>query len=187
MLEVQPVAESLVAGATSAPLALWRLAYPMAYSAEVQSAANEFGVDPLLVLAVMREESRYKPLAISRSNAQGLMQLMPNTRDWIASKLGVSVGAVSAFDPKTNIRFGTWYLSYLLRYFDNDVELALAGYNGGPGNVDKWQKLPLVKERSDLLRFIPYYETREYIQRVMSSYFVYQQLARLDGGSVKSG
>ena len=185
MLEVQPWAESRLMGAKGAPSALWRMAYPLAYPAEVQSAVGEFGVDPLLVLAVMREESRYKPLAVSRSNAQGLMQLMPATRDWIASKLGISVGAAAVFDPKTNIRLGTWYLSYLLRYFNGDVELALAAYNGGPGNVEKWQKLPLVKDRDDLLCFIPYYETREYIQRVMSSYFVYQQLARLEGASME--
>ena len=182
-LEIQPLAESRLTGLKEAPLTIWRLAYPLAYLAEVQGAANEFNVDPLLILAVMREESRYKPFAVSRSNAQGLMQLMPATRDWIASKLGLSVGSTAVFDPKTNIRLGAWYLSYLLRFFDGDVELALAAYNGGPGNVDKWQKLPLVKDRDDLLRFIPYYETREYIQWVMSGYFVYRELARLEGVS----
>jgi len=157
-------------------LAFWELCYPKPYSATVEAAAAEFDVDPLLVWAVMREESRYDLEALSWVGARGLMQVMPPTQAWIAERLGENISPGDAFTPEANIRMGAWFLHFLLDYFDGDLELAIAAYNGGAGSVDSWQADPLVSNRDDLLRWIGFGETREYLARVSLSYQVYQEL-----------
>jgi len=109
------------------------------------------GVDPLLLYSIMHQESTFKPHAISPKGARGLMQLMPPT----AIRFGVN----NIFDPRQNIEGGARYLAFLLDYFDNDLSLALAGYNAGEGAVEKygWQ-VP------------PYSETQEYVRRITRRY-----------------
>lgn len=118
----------------------------IAYQSEVSAAAAEFGVEVAVIRAIMHAESAFKPNALSRAGAQGLMQLMPAT----ASRFGVS----NAFDPQQNIRGGTRYLSWLLKRFNGNLTLAAAGYNAGEGAVDKYKGVP------------PYSETRRYVERV---------------------
>jgi soluble lytic murein transglycosylase len=125
---------------------------------------------------VMREESRYDPEALSYVGARGLMQVMPPTQDWIAEEWGEDIPPGDAFTPEQNIRMGAWFLRFLLDYFDGDVELAIAAYNGGAGSVDSWQADPMVSNRDDLLRWIGFGETREYLARVSLSYQIYQEL-----------
>lgn len=117
-----------------------------AYQAEVRAAAREFGVDEAVIRAIMHAESAFKPNALSRVGAQGLMQLMPAT----ARRFGVS----NAFDPEQNIRGGVQYLAWLLKRFNGNLTLAAAGYNAGEGAVDKYKGVP------------PYSETRRYVERV---------------------
>ncbi|MGI8560027.1 MAG: lytic transglycosylase domain-containing protein [Luteimonas sp.] len=117
-----------------------------AFQAEVGAAAREFGVDEAVIRAIMHAESAFKPNALSRVGAQGLMQLMPAT----ARRFGVS----NAFDPGQNIRGGVQYLAWLLKRFNGNLTLAAAGYNAGEGAVDKYKGVP------------PYSETRRYVERV---------------------
>lgn len=117
-----------------------------AYQSEIAAAAREFGVDEAIVRAVIHAESAFRPGAVSRVGAQGLMQLMPAT----ARRFGVT----DSFDPSQNIRGGTRYLAWLLRRFNGDLTLAAAGYNAGEGAVDRHKGVP------------PYRETRHYVQRV---------------------
>jgi hypothetical protein len=117
-----------------------------AYRSEIAAAAAQFGVEEAIVRAIIHAESAYRPNAISRVGAQGLMQLMPAT----ARRFGVS----NAFDPAQNIRGGVQYLGWLLKRFNGDLKLAAAGYNAGEGAVDKYKGVP------------PYSETRRYVQRV---------------------
>ncbi|MFT4255656.1 MAG: lytic transglycosylase domain-containing protein [Pseudoxanthomonas sp.] len=117
-----------------------------AFQAEIANAAREFGVEESVVRAIIHAESAYRPNAVSRVGAQGLMQLMPAT----ASRFGVS----DAFDPGQNIRGGVQYLSWLLKRYRGDLSLAAAGYNAGEGAVDRHGGVP------------PYKETRLYVQRV---------------------
>ena len=159
-----------------APFEAWRLSYPSAYRVEVEAAAAEFGVDPLLVWSVMRQESQFDPMALSSADAQGLMQIIPSTRDDIASRLAVSVGPLDMFDPAANIRFGASYLRTMLDVFEDDPLLAVAAYNGGPGNVRTWLGDPVVSEQADFLRWIGLSETREFVARVMANYAVYRWL-----------
>ena len=164
-----------------APLAFWELSYPQPYSTTVEAAAAEFDLDPRLVWAVMREESRYDPEAVSYVGARGLMQIMPTTQEWIAEQWAEEIPLDAALTPEPNIRMGAWFLRFLLDYFDNDLELAVAAFNGGAGSVDTWLADPRVADRDDLLRWIGFGETREYLAKVLLSYRVYQ--AVYPGGS----
>ena len=174
--EAQFAAEGYVNVHGRAPLAFWQLSYPRPYSDTVQAAAAEYGVDPLLIWAVMREESRYDPEALSYVGARGLMQVMPSTQEWIAEELGKEIAPGDAYDPETSIRMGAWFLRFLSDHFQGDVELVIAAYNGGAGSMDSWLADPLVSNRDDLLRWIGYGETREYLSRVSLSYRVYRAL-----------
>jgi len=176
VLDAQAIAEEYIEDHPRAPLAFWQLSYPRPYSVTVEAAAAEFDADPLLIWAVMREESRYDPEALSYVGARGLMQVMPPTQAWIAEQVGEDISPGDAFTPEANIRMGAWFLHFLLDYFDGDLDLAIAAYNGGAGSVDSWQADPLVSNRDDLLRWIGFGETREYLERVSSSYLVYQEL-----------
>jgi soluble lytic murein transglycosylase-like protein len=117
-----------------------------AYQAEIAAAARDFGVEEAIVRAIIHAESAYRPNALSRVGAQGLMQLMPAT----ARRFGVS----NAFDAGQNIRGGVQYLSWLLKRFNGNLTLAAAGYNAGEGAVDRHKGVP------------PYSETRRYVERV---------------------
>jgi hypothetical protein len=112
----------------------------------VRELAPDFDIDPQLVLAVIGTESNFNPKARSPKNAQGLMQLIPETAERFKVR--------DAYDPVQNIRGGLAYLRWLLAYFQGDVELAAAGYNAGEGAVDKYKGVP------------PYRETREYVKRI---------------------
>ncbi|MEX2503145.1 MAG: transglycosylase SLT domain-containing protein [Trueperaceae bacterium] len=167
--------------AGSEQLRSWRLTHPRAWPEVVEPAAAEEGVDPHLVWSVMRRESAYFPDAVSRSGAQGLMQVMPATWDWIAELLGEPPG--DPFDPVTNIRYGTHYLGWLDRYFDGDLELSIASYNRGQGYIRRLNDGSEVGgDRDDLLRRIDALETREYLQAVWVTYRTYQELERLEAG-----
>lgn len=116
----------------------------------IRKHANRLGVDPDLVHAVVRQESGFNPKAVSPKGAMGLMQLMPGT----ASLMGVN----DPFDTEQNIEGGIKYLQHCLHRFDGDLTKALAAYNAGPQNVEKYDGCP------------PFAETRDYVTRVMQAY-----------------
>lgn len=179
--DAQRIAVKALQTLEAAPLSLWRLAYPKPHDPEVKEEAQEFGLDPLLLYAIMREESRYDPEAISRAYAQGLMQIIPSTRDWIGEQLEMEIDLIEIFDPAVNIHLGAWYLRHLLDYFQEDLHYAVAAYNGGPGNVNAWKENPLIQEKPDFLRWIGFSETREYIPKVLLSYEIYRWLEQVEG------
>jgi soluble lytic murein transglycosylase-like protein len=121
-----------------------------AYEAIIQEAAAEYDLDPALIRAVMQAESAFHPYAVSRAGAEGLMQLMPA----LADEMGVS----DSFDPRENIMGGVRYLKRLLDYHNGNLDLALASYNAGPGNVARYGGVP------------PFRETRQYVKTIKALY-----------------
>jgi soluble lytic murein transglycosylase len=176
VVEAQAIAEAYLEDHPRAPLAFWQLSYPRPYSATVEAEAAEFDVDPLLIWAIMRQESRYDPEAFGYAGERGLMQVMPSTQDWIAEQLEEDISPGDGFTPEANVRMAAWFLRFLLDYYDGDLELAVLAYNGGAGSVDSWQANPLVSNRDDLLRWIGFGSTREYLELVSLNYRVYQVL-----------
>ena len=116
----------------------------------VNQIAPGYGIDPELVMAVIRAESAFNVSAESNKNAQGLMQLIPET----AARFGVT----NSWDPIQNIKGGTAYLHWLMRHFDGKVDLVLAAYNAGEGAVERYQGIP------------PYQETQKYVHKILSWY-----------------
>lgn len=116
----------------------------------IYRAGQKAGVDPRFIHAVINQESKYNAKAVSPVGAQGLMQMMPAT----AERFGLK----DPFDPAANVEAGTKYLKWLLKRFDGDVSLALAGYNAGEGAVDKYKGVP------------PYSETQNYVKKIVSKY-----------------
>jgi len=165
--------------AKEATLTAYELAYPLAWWSLVQEAAATYGIDPLLILAVMREESNFSPTAVSSSGARGLMQLLPPTAKWIVeSKLNhnQSFNEDALDDPEVNIVLGTWYLRHLLEQFDFDLAKAVAAYNGGPGNLQRWIAASPVTHPADLPAVLASSETREYLTKVLNSWLAYRWL-----------
>lgn len=156
-----------------------RFTHPLKYEPEIRASAAEYGVEPALVAAVIRTESRFDPAVQSHQGAYGLMQLQPVTADFI-SRRGGPTGDYR--DPEINIRMGTWYLKYLQGRYDGDLRLALAAYNSGPGRVDAW----ISEDGFDVARDIPFAETHDYVNKVQESQRIYRELygANLDGDSV---
>lgn len=121
-----------------------------AYEEIIQEAGAEYDLDPNLIRAVMQTESAFHPFAVSRAGAEGLMQLMPA----LADEMGVN----DSFDPRENIMGGARYLKRLLDYHNGNLDLALASYNAGPGNVQRYGGIP------------PFRETRKYVKTIKALY-----------------
>lgn len=157
-------------------LRAYRIAYPKPFAEDVGKVAAEFHVDENLIWALMREESSFQPDAVSNAGALGLMQLMPSTAAGISSRLSVSLERESLMKPAVNIRFGTYYLRCMLDMFSGDADMALAAYNAGAGNVKRWSGSKIGSAEGGFPTAITYFETREYITKVMNSYYIYGYL-----------
>lgn len=156
---------------------LWQESYPLEFGQYVAENASVRGVDPLLVHALIREESRYKPSAVSRSHALGLMQLLVGTAYGSAKKVGITLSGESDITrPEVNIKLGTYYLSYAIQRFGGNAMLGVASYNGGPGAVGSWMKRHTSGDFDLFVENIPFRETRDYVRKVFGSYWTYQQL-----------
>ncbi|NMB46643.1 MAG: lytic transglycosylase domain-containing protein [Firmicutes bacterium] len=149
-----------------------RVFYPFLYREIIVECADRERLDPALVAAVTRVESRFYPRARSEQGALGLMQLMPETAEAAAVELGLSFEREYLYDPQYNIRLGSWYLAQLLREF-GDLKPALAAYNGGQGNVRTWLGTGIWDGSYNNLHQIPFAETREFVRRVFRDYRVY--------------
>jgi len=150
--------------------------YPMAYEDWIRANAASNGLDPALPAAVILAESSYMPEAVSEANAQGLMQLLPSTAEWVAGKFDEAYREGSLFEPDTNIKYGCWYLGYLIRRFNGNLTCAIAAYHAGQGTVDDWLANPEYSPNGTTLQTIPSSATDTYVKRVLKYYEKYKEL-----------
>ena len=161
--------------------------YPLYYTEANRKNAAEFHLAPALVAAVIRNESSFRPTVESSVGARGLMQLMPDTAEWIAHKLKVDNYSFEMMkEPEYNIRFGCWYLSYLSSLFNSDPWCVVCAYHAGQGEVSSWLSNPLYSnDRKTLIRSnLPEGPTKQYAGRVTRDYGIYQAKYFDQGASV---
>lgn len=151
------------------------LLYPFEYQEIVVKYANDNDLDHALVMAVIKAESNFVADAHS-GKASGLMQLTDETGEWVAEKMGISPESVDLMNPRDNIRLGCYYLKYLIDYYDGNIDVALAAYNGGMGNVDKWLNNSRYSKDGETLDHIPFAETRHYVKKVRNEQKVYEKM-----------
>ena len=150
-----------------APTHLRRKICPEHFSEIVAPACDEYGIDRKLFYSLMRQESLFEQDAVSWVGARGLSQIMPRTGRWIARKLGHrGYQTGDLLDPETNVRFGTYYLSVQLKDHDGDVMRALAAYNGGPDNVERWWGYGGGEDQDVFIEDIGFAQTEDYVRRV---------------------
>ncbi len=151
--------------------------YPMTYAPEIRAAAAEFSLDPAYVASVVLAESSFDAEAVSSVGAIGLMQIMPDTGEWIAGKLEDEPFDVQRlYQPEVNLRYGCWYLRFLLDRYDGDMYTASTAYHQGQGRVDQWLEDPEYSEDGRTLTAISSAVTDTYVNRIMESYAHYQEL-----------
>ncbi len=158
----------------------WKCSYPMVYKDIVYRQAKANTLDPFLILGLMREESALKENIISWAGAIGLMQLMPTTAKEQSEKMKLPFDINRLIEPDYNITLGSAYLKRISEILSDlkfpDYILAVGAYNGGPGNMKQWVQQSETVSLDEFIEEIPYEESRNYVKRVLSSYFTYKIL-----------
>lgn len=150
--------------------------YPVQYRELICRYAEENGLEPAHVAAVILAESSYRADAVSSVNAQGLMQLLPSTAEWIAGKFDEEYSEGCLFDPETNIKYGCWYLGFLMNRYDDDKTCASAAYHSGQGTVDQWLQDPVYSSDGKTLSAIPGSNADTYVNRILEYYEKYDEI-----------
>lgn len=151
------------------------LSLPLAYSSIIRQQAAEKHLDPALVAAVIYAETKFDP-RVSSAGAEGLMQILPQTAEFLAHRSGATTFHVSDLGtPQVNISYGSYYLRYLLDEYKNNEVLALAAYNGGETNVNRWLAASRQNGSAFTVSQIPFPETQAYVIRVMQAQRAYRQ------------
>jgi len=147
--------------------------YPNDYKLTVEKCAKMYGISPSVIYGVIKAESDFDESAVSKKGAVGLMQIMEPTGAWAAEKLDISGDLKKG---ETNIEIGSFYLSYLLDLYENDLDCALAAYNAGSANVDKWLSDKKYSDDGKTLKEIPFKETAGYVKKVRRNMKIYDFL-----------
>lgn len=154
------------------PLIIVGICYPVRYKDYVEKYAIEYSLDKYIVMSMIKTESDFRAGAVSSAGARGLMQILPSTAKEIAYKLNERYSEDSLYDVETSIRYGCYYLRYLLDIW-GDYTLALASYNAGLSNVRGWLERVEYSTDGKTLLHIPYKETREYISKINFAKSIY--------------
>lgn len=152
----------------------WRLLYPTPYLEDVLKLAGEFNVPVQLIYSIMRAETYYRESLSSNVGALGLMQIMPQTFEKISKFGGIKIK--DPMNPYDSMKASVWYLSKLLKRFDNNLIAATAAYNAGPHNVSDWISRYGGRDAYLFVEMIPYKETRDYVKKVMRFYMIYSYI-----------
>jgi len=151
--------------------------YPLPFGDAIRASAAEEHLPAWLVAGVIRQESAFNPRAASRSGARGLMQLMPETAVEMARQLGLRYKSGDLYNPQVSLRLGTAYLRHLIEGFHGNLELALAGYNGGPNRIERlWQEAGPAARLDDFVENLTLDESKGYVKRILVLADSYRQL-----------
>lgn len=172
-LDVTPAEQIVLKDIINQPTFSYTL-YPLPYLESISQWSNRLNLPIPLVLGLIRQESRFEPEIISSAGAIGLMQIMPETGTYIAQQKGQV--SFSLRNPNQNIEFGTWYLDYTHRQYDNNTMLAVASYNAGPNRVRQWVNRFGLIDADEFVQKIPYNETRGYVKQVLGNCWNYLRL-----------
>lgn len=154
--------------------------YPVEYEALIRTYADENKIPPAYVASVILAESSYRADVVSYADAEGLMQILPSTAGWIAGKFDEQYVENSLFDPETNIRYGCWYLGFLMERYDGNMSCASAAYHAGQGTVDKWLQNPEYSSNGKTLDKIASDATDTYVSRILKYYEKYKEIYAQD-------
>jgi len=157
--------------------AVLKLNYPKKYEEYVEKYAQENELDPLLVYAIIKAESNFKPDVVSASKAIGLMQLLEPTAREKAEKEGIPfTSAAELYDPQKNIQLGCAYFAELWDHYEGNLALSIAAYNAGMGKVNTWIREGTIQKDGSDIENIPYKETNTYVRKIIRDYEIYQQI-----------
>jgi soluble lytic murein transglycosylase len=159
------------------PRPYWEALFPKAYWADLRKFSQQNGLDPYLVASLIRQESEFNAVALSRVSAVGLMQLMPKTGKTVAKQVKLrGYNASQLFTPAVNIQLGTRYFKDMVDKYNGQFEYALAAYNAGTDRVGEWLSLGKYRDPQEFVESIPFTETREYVQAILRNANVYRKL-----------
>lgn len=151
--------------------------YPLKYANYVEKYAQDNSLDVMLIYAIMKAESNFEPNITSSSGAMGLMQIMENTAREIARKKEIELSTKEMlYQPEINIMLGTAYFAQLLKTYDGNINLSLAAYNAGIGNVAKWIENGIIQVDGSDIENIPFKETNNYVRKILRDYKIYREL-----------
>ena len=154
---------------------IMKVFYITKYSEYVEKYSKEYDVDKYLIFACIKAESNFNEKAESKKGAKGLMQLMDSTGQEIAKGLNMTIDNDDLFEPEINIKLGTKYISKMFKKYEN-IELALAAYNAGSGNVDSWINSGKLEADGSNAENIPFKETNNYVRKILKDYRIYKEL-----------
>ena len=149
--------------------------YKQEYTEYVKKYAKEYDVDEYLIYAIIKAESNFNQDAVSHRNAKGLMQLMYSTAEDIAKRIDIEINEENVLEPDININLGTKYISMLIQKYNN-INLALAAYNAGSGNVDGWIEKGTLKSDGTDIENVPFAETNNYVRKILRDYEIYKNI-----------
>ena len=150
--------------------------YKIEYKEYVEKYSDEYNVDKFLIYSIIKAESNFNEGALSNKGACGLMQLMEKTAKEIAQNLVMEYeSGTTLYNPEKNIKLGIAYFSYLKEIYNKD-EIALAAYNAGSGNVDKWINEGIIKQDGSNIENIQFKETNMYVRKILNNYKMYKKL-----------
>jgi len=159
-----------------APRLLQQLHYPVPFADLVVPQAEKRGFEPLLLFALIWQESWFDPLATSSYPARGLTQFIDPTADWVAEELGLTdFEYTDLYRPVVAVEFGGWYMEWILEYEDGEVFRALAEYNAGPGNVARWRRDGEVTDIDLFVEEVDFAQTEAFIHRIYQHYWTYRK------------
>lgn len=152
--------------------------YPLHYQEYVEYYAGKYGIDPMILYAFIRTESNFDPNVDSNADARGLMQITEVTFDWIKTKIAPTedLNFDDLYDPETNIRFGTYFVCYCLKKYDNHLATAAAAYHNGLGAVDALLTETQYSTDGVTLEHYPYPQMRQYVKKITESYQRYSEI-----------